>query len=107
MAITLIATYENGILRLPGSLNLPEHTRVKVQIESLAEGQAPIGDLVQQVLTLTEERAPFKPTFSKEEQSHRLSIVRQLYGIWSEEDEAAFERKRKELWARWQPHSFA
>lgn len=31
---TLIATYENGVLRLPHRLNLPDHTQVQVHIES-------------------------------------------------------------------------
>ena len=33
MTITLIATYENGVLRLPKPLDLPEHTQVQVRIE--------------------------------------------------------------------------
>ena len=32
-AITLIAVYEDGVLRLPRALDLPEHTEVRVQIE--------------------------------------------------------------------------
>jgi hypothetical protein len=37
MAITLIATYENGFLRLPRRLNLPDHTPVQIQIEAPVE----------------------------------------------------------------------
>ena len=40
--------------------------------------------------------------FSAEERARRLSIVRKLYGIWSEEDESAFHALRKEIWSRWQ-----
>jgi len=53
MSITLIATYESGILRLPRFLNLPEHSRVQVQIESLPEVDAqPTSHVLQQLLTL-------------------------------------------------------
>ena len=37
---TLIATYEDGVLRLPHLLDLPEHTQVRIQIQSLPEEQA-------------------------------------------------------------------
>lgn len=46
-------------------------------------------------------------TLSDEERARRLRIVRQLYGIWSEDDEIAFRQTRKELWSQWQPHHFA
>ena len=53
MSITLIATYENGTLRLPHALNLPEHSKVRVQIESLPYDQArPPSIVLQQLLDL-------------------------------------------------------
>lgn len=53
MTITLIATYKNGALWLPHRLDLPEHARVKVEIERLPEsaGQA-ADDFLQHVLAL-------------------------------------------------------
>jgi hypothetical protein len=42
---------------------------------------------------------------TEEERARRLRIVRQLYGIWSEQDETAFQALREELWSRWQPHN--
>jgi hypothetical protein len=42
---------------------------------------------------------------AEEERARRLHIVRQLYGIWSEKDETAFQTLREELWSQWQPHS--
>ena len=46
-------------------------------------------------------------TVSDEERARRLRIVRQLYGIWSEDDEIAFRQTRKESCSQWQPHDFA
>jgi hypothetical protein len=40
--------------------------------------------------------------FSSEERARRLSIVRRLYGIWSEEQETAFQALRCEIESRWQ-----
>ena len=40
--------------------------------------------------------------FSAEERALRLSIVRKLYGIWSDEDEGSFQALRQEIWSRWQ-----
>ena len=44
---------------------------------------------------------------SSDERARRLQIVQRLYGLWSQEDEAAFERTRQELWSQWQPRNFA
>jgi hypothetical protein len=40
---------------------------------------------------------------AEEERIRRLRIARQLYGIWSEKDETAFQTLREELWSQWQP----
>jgi hypothetical protein len=40
--------------------------------------------------------------FSEEERARRLSIVRKLYGIWSEKDESNFQALRQEIWSGWQ-----
>jgi len=51
---TLIATYENGVLRLPHRLDLPEHTRVQVHIEPIPQVATKAGDTVlQQLLSLS------------------------------------------------------
>jgi len=51
-------------------------------------------------------REQLVPTdLTEEERARRLRIVQQLYGIWSEKDETAFQTLREELWSRWQPHS--
>jgi hypothetical protein len=42
---------------------------------------------------------------TEDERARRLRVVRQLYGIWSEKDETAFQTLREELWSRWQPHN--
>ena len=42
---------------------------------------------------------------SSDERAHRRRIVRRLYGIWSEEEEASFQRMRQELWSQWQPRN--
>ena len=108
MSITLIATCENRVLHLPRSLNLSERSKVRVQIESLPEKQAqPTGHILQQLLTLADERAQLELVpFSEKERTRRLRIVHQLRGIWSKDDEVAFEQTRKELWSQWQPRSF-
>lgn len=50
---TLIATYENGILRLPYRLNLAEYTRVQVHIEPVPQVATPAnGTVLQQLLSL-------------------------------------------------------
>ncbi|MBC7228736.1 MAG: hypothetical protein H5T61_16135 [Thermoflexales bacterium] len=37
-----------------------------------------------------------------ERATHRLvEVLDALYGAWTEEDEAAFEHTRKEIWAGW------
>lgn len=38
MTQTITATFENGVLRPSQPLNLPEHTQVRVTIESVAGG---------------------------------------------------------------------
>lgn len=38
MTITLVATYENGVLRLSQRLDLPDHTQVQVHIETMGPG---------------------------------------------------------------------
>ncbi|MEA3309643.1 MAG: antitoxin family protein [Chloroflexota bacterium] len=54
MTINLVATYENGKLRLPHLLDLPDHTRVSVEIKSLSEEQVqPREHILQQLLALT------------------------------------------------------
>ena len=40
--------------------------------------------------------------FSVEERARRLSIVRKLYGLWSDEDEGTFQTLRQEIWSQWQ-----
>jgi predicted DNA-binding antitoxin AbrB/MazE fold protein len=88
MTITIRATYENGVLRLPHPLDLPEHTLVEVQVQRACEhGQ------------LTPAQ------FSNAERARRAQIVQRLRGLWSEREEAAFGETRQELWAQWQPHS--
>ena len=42
---------------------------------------------------------------SSDERARRQRIVRRLYGIWSEEEEASFQRMRQELWSQWQPRN--
>lgn len=37
-----------------------------------------------------------------EERVRLVEALDELYGAWSEEDEAEFNRARKEMWARWQ-----
>lgn len=48
------------------------------------------------------EPADLPADFSDKERARRLSIVRQLYGIWSEKDENTFQTLRNEIWSRWQ-----
>ena len=79
MTITLIATYENGVLWLPHRLDLPEHARVKVEIERLPESAGQATDAVlQHVLALATDlglddlaEQPLSPT----------EVVRQALGL--------------------------
>lgn len=65
-------------------------------------------DLAEQAELGTSARVQLTPaSFSEKDRARRLRIVRRLYGIWSEDDEVAFRRMRRELWSQWQPHSFA
>ena len=53
MGIIATAIYENGILRLLTPLTLPEHTRVQIQVESVADEPAePVGHALQNLLAL-------------------------------------------------------
>ncbi len=53
MTITLIATYENGVLRLPRRLDLPERTQVQVRIEPAPQVVAKADvTVLQQLLSL-------------------------------------------------------
>ena len=53
MTITLIATYENGVLRLPHRLDLPENSRVQVRIEPTPQVAADDKtNVLQQLLSL-------------------------------------------------------
>ena len=36
------------------------------------------------------------------DRARQLEVLRSLRGIWSDEDEEVFERKRKEMWETWQ-----
>jgi hypothetical protein len=56
-----------------------------------------------EILGTKEQLVPAEMT--DEERVRRLRIVRQLYGIWSEKDEVAFQTLREELWSRWQPRN--
>lgn len=58
----------------------------------------------------TVKRAPKKPVlepanFSEEEKARRLEVVRELWGLWSEEDENAFQKTREEMWNSWTPRN--
>jgi predicted DNA-binding antitoxin AbrB/MazE fold protein len=50
MTVTLIATYENGVLHLPQPLDLPENTQVQVRIEPVPPVEAEAGATVLQCL---------------------------------------------------------
>jgi predicted DNA-binding antitoxin AbrB/MazE fold protein len=94
MEATATAIYEDGVLRLLTPLALPEHTRVQVRVESLVEELQSTAKLESAART-------------DQERDYRRRVVRRLYGIWTEEDEAAFYRLRQEIWSRWQPQQFA
>ncbi len=76
IAITLIATYEHGVLRLPHSLDLPEHTQVRVQIEQTygSAGAAAHRDEVRQALVASGLSLPCSQEPSTAEM---LSVERQ------------------------------
>ncbi|MBN1934174.1 MAG: antitoxin family protein [Anaerolineae bacterium] len=90
MTITTTATYENGTLRLSHPLDLPEHTRVEIQIQPAVQVE------------------PVRPAlFSPDEQARRVQVVQRLRGLWSAQDQVAFEQTRRELWAQWQSRDLA
>ena len=58
-----------------------------------------------EILGLKKVHSPSELTpaeFSAEERARRLRIVRRLYGIWSKDQEDAFQSLRDEIWSRWQ-----
>ncbi len=44
--------------------------------------------------------------FSAVELERRRAVLTRLTGIWSAEDEDAFRKFRRELWATWQPRDW-
>jgi hypothetical protein len=40
------------------------------------------------------------------EAERRRAIVQKLTGIWTAEDEAAYRKYRREMWATWKPHGW-
>jgi hypothetical protein len=45
--------------------------------------------------------------FPPEELERRRAVMARLTGIWSAEDEAAFRKFRRDLWATWQPRDWS
>jgi hypothetical protein len=44
--------------------------------------------------------------FPPEELERRREIVRKITGIWSAEDEAAYRKFRRDMWATWKPRTW-
>lgn len=37
--------------------------------------------------------------------NHDLEMLRELWGLWDEDDERNFRREREEMWSTWQPRN--
>lgn len=74
--------YEGGDLVIPGFL-------------LLALGVKP-GEVI-----LIRPKADSRPVEIESEKGRLAEILDALYGAWTEEDEAAFECARKEMWVGW------
>jgi len=98
------------------SIRLPHSLYADLQSLAEAEQTDPVETIARLVATAQQRVKPAADggettleaaVLSGDERARRLRIVRRLYGLWSQEDEAAFERTRQELWSQWQPRNFA
>ncbi|MEP7356783.1 MAG: hypothetical protein ABI847_06050 [Anaerolineales bacterium] len=45
--------------------------------------------------------------FSHEELERRRAVMARLSGLWSDQDEQAFRKFRRDMWATWQPRDWS
>lgn len=46
-----------------------------------------------------------RQVLDKAEIARRLQVLEDLHGSWTAEEEAEFDRARREMWSSWQSHS--
>lgn len=80
MTIDVDAVYENGVLKLKESVNLPEKAEVHVTIETTAPPRTPLGRLLRELRSKIV--TPGTPGLSWEEIEDEVSSRR---GGWREE----------------------
>lgn len=61
---------------------------------------------IQPVAASTAE-TPKPEELGDEERARRLEILRSLRGMLTDEEVAAFEQARREMWATWQPRNWS